>query len=99
MRVTVQLRSWVQKINPALCRIFLCTILIYYIQKVLTGIYVGHSEAMEQCLQRHNAKQVPSTKAYVPWKLVYTENYPTRSEASARELDIKKKKVGFILKN
>ena len=35
---------------------------------------------------------VPSTKSYVPWNLVYFEEYNYRAESSAGELEIKKKK-------
>jgi len=35
---------------------------------------------------------VPSSKPYVPWQLVYYEEYSSRAEASSRELEIKKKK-------
>ena len=54
--------------------------------------YVGHCEDCVARLARHNAKGVPSTKAYVPWEMVYTEQYSTRAEAAGRELAIKKKK-------
>ena len=43
-------------------------------------------------LIRHNNKGVPSTKPYVPWEMVYTENFVSRSSASAREKEIKNKK-------
>lgn len=54
--------------------------------------YVGHCENITARLLRHNNQKVPSTKAYVPWNLVYHEEYQTRAEASKRELEIKKKK-------
>ncbi len=54
--------------------------------------YVGHSEDVGARLQRHNNKGVPSTKPYIPWLLIYYEEYATRAEASNRELEIKKKK-------
>jgi len=54
--------------------------------------YVGHCEDMVIRLARHNNKGVPSTKSYVPWELVYSENFVTRSSASAREREIKNKK-------
>jgi len=58
--------------------------------------YVGHCEDLRARLLRHNQKKVPSTKAYAPWQVVYTESYPTRSEASARERAIKNKKSRII---
>ena len=54
--------------------------------------YVGHCENMAIRLTRHNNKGVPSTKSYIPWELVYTENFTSRSSAVARESEIKKKK-------
>jgi predicted GIY-YIG superfamily endonuclease len=60
--------------------------------KIYNRYYIGHCEEITIRLQRHNAKQVPSTKSYVPWLLVYTETFSTRSEANQRELYIKKQK-------
>ena len=54
--------------------------------------YVGHCEDVGLRLARHNNKGVPSTKPYVPWELVYTENFISASSASAREREIKNKK-------
>ena len=34
---------------------------------------------------QHNKGKVKSTKAYTLYKLLYSENYPTRNEAFARE--------------
>ena len=54
--------------------------------------YIGHCEDMASRLARHNNKQVPSTKPYVPWIMVYSESYASRQEANARELYIKRMK-------
>lgn len=54
--------------------------------------YIGQCENVGARLIRHNNRQVPSTKPYVPWELVYTEMFSTRAEASAREKEIKNKK-------
>ena len=54
--------------------------------------YVGQCEDVVLRLQRHNNKGVPSTKPYVPWQLVYYEEYSSRADASNRELEIKNKK-------
>ncbi len=59
---------------------------------VFDRYYTGHCEDIEARLERHNNWGVPSTRAYIPWKLVYYETYNNRSEASARELEIKNKK-------
>lgn len=54
--------------------------------------YIGHCEDVAVRLTRHNNKGVPSTRFYVPWIVIYTESYISRSEAAAREREIKNKK-------
>ncbi|MCX6714770.1 MAG: GIY-YIG nuclease family protein [Candidatus Uhrbacteria bacterium] len=55
-------------------------------------IYVGFSEHLERRLKEHNAGQVTSTKAYLPWSILYTLEVETRLEARQQE---KKFKSGF----
>jgi len=54
---------------------------------------------MNARLLRHNLKKVPSTKAYAPWKIIYTESYPTRGEASTRGKAFKKKKSRIYIES
>jgi putative endonuclease len=54
--------------------------------------YVGSTENVESRLIRHNSKMVTSTKKYIPWLVVYTEQFLTRAEAVNREDQIKKMK-------
>jgi putative endonuclease len=54
--------------------------------------YIGSCKEVSVRLLRHNSKGVPSTKPYVPWKLVYTEEFITRADATKREKEIKAKK-------
>jgi putative endonuclease len=44
---------------------------------------------MEKRLKRHNQGKVKSTKAYKPWKVIYTEEFSTKSEAFQREMFFK----------
>jgi putative endonuclease len=60
--------------------------------------YVGSTEHIDSRLLRHNNKAVPSTKNYVPWKVVYTEEFKTRAEAVNREKEIKAKKSKTYIK-
>ena len=60
--------------------------------KKLDKYYTGSSDNPEKSLQQHNWKRSPSTKAGVPWELVYSEKFSTRSEAVKREYEIKRKK-------
>jgi putative endonuclease len=51
--------------------------------------YVGMSSNPERRLIEHNAGKNRSTKAYSPWKIVYTESFPTLLEARKREVFLK----------
>jgi putative endonuclease len=52
-------------------------------------IYIGQTNDIESRLRRHNSGRVRSTKAYIPWKLVYYEEFSNRSEAMKREKELK----------
>ena len=66
----------------------------YIIQSESTGrYYIGHTHDLETRIHQHNThsyKGSASTKRLKgPWKLVYTEEFATRSEAMTREKQIK----------
>jgi putative endonuclease len=65
-----------------------------YILKSLKDktFYVGSTQNLESRLKRHNAGRVASTKSRRFWKLVYSEEHPTRSGATKRETEIKSHK-------
>lgn len=58
--------------------------------------YIGHTESLDDRLKIHNRGKVKSTKAFVPWKIVYTESYNTKSEAYKHEMQIKSYKSGEV---
>ena len=60
--------------------------------------YTGQTSNIQNRLLKHNSGKVRSTKNFIPWKLIYTENYQNRSEACKRELEIKKYKSGIKFK-
>jgi putative endonuclease len=60
--------------------------------KLYNRYYIGQSEDITQRILRHNNKQVPSTRAYVPWEVIYSESFITRALACKREKEIKGKK-------
>ncbi len=60
--------------------------------------YIGHCKNLDSRLNEHNRGKVKSTKAFVPWKIVYTEQYNTKSEAFSREMNIKSYKSGEAFK-
>ena len=51
--------------------------------------YVGSGESVEERLKRHNKGDYRFTKGHTPWKLVYEEQFDTRSEAVRREKFLK----------
>ena len=57
--------------------------------------YIGNTADLDKRLKEHNAGRTKSTKAYVPWKVIYTENYETKSQAVRREFEIKSYKSGI----
>jgi putative endonuclease len=56
------------------------------------SFYTGQCEDLSERVQHHNSGYSKSTKAKMPWQLVYYESYNTRSGAVKREVEIKKKK-------
>ncbi len=61
-----------------------------YILGNLEGrFYIGQTSDLELRLQRHNEGRVFWTKSRGPWSLVYAEEFPSRSEAIAREKELK----------
>jgi len=59
---------------------------IYVLKSGMTGSsYVGHTSNLEKRLIEHNNNKSLSTRGKKPWRLVYKEEFITRSEAALRE--------------
>ena len=72
---------------------------VYILQSInFDRFYIGHTVDLVKRIKEHNAGKTKSTKAYKPWKLVYTEDYNTKSEAFKREKEIKSYKSGYKFK-
>jgi putative endonuclease len=56
------------------------------------SFYKGQAGDVDERLRRHNQGDSRPTKNRRPWKLVYTEEYDTRSEAVRREQFLKSPK-------
>ncbi|MGY6520834.1 MAG: GIY-YIG nuclease family protein [Mongoliitalea sp.] len=52
-------------------------------------IYVGLTSNLDDRLHRHNSGYERITKPYRPFKLIYTQEFMTRSEAREREKYLK----------
>ena len=63
---------------------------VYILQSLKDGsYYIGQTNNVSNRLERHNSQRQLATRSKVPWELVYTEPFPTRSQAVRREREIK----------
>ena len=61
--------------------------------------YIGSASDPDKRLIRHNAGATPSTKSGRPWKIVYTEIFPSKTDALKREIYLKRMKSSIYLEN
>ena len=63
--------------------------------------YIGQTNDLSSRIDRHNLGYVQWTKPYLPWELVYSESFKTRTEAMKREKILKswksKKKIKELI--
>lgn len=70
----------------------------YILQSIKNNkYYIGSTENLLKRLEKHNSGLAKSTKPYVPWQLVYYEEYNTNEEAINREQQIKSWKKRAII--
>lgn len=59
---------------------------VYVLKSRIDGrFYKGMTQTLEIRLGQHNAGKVKSTKGYIPWELIYFEEFDSRIEARERE--------------
>ena len=64
--------------------------LVYVIKSIPTSkLYIGYTDNIGKRLAEHNRGKVKSTKSYLPYRLVYKEEYSNKTEARKRELFLK----------
>ena len=51
--------------------------------------YTGMTTDLARRLKEHNSGKTKSVKAYIPWKIIYTEEYDSEIEARKREKYLK----------
>ena len=61
--------------------------------------YIGHTQNLKNRLKTHNYKKVRSTKGHIPFKIVYTETFSSRSNACKREMYFKHAEGNIWLRN
>ena len=66
-------------------------------------IYIGFTGDLHQRINYHNSGRWPHTSKFMPWKMVYTEQFDTKAAASKRERQIKgwsrKKKEALVARD
>ena len=68
--------------------------------KTFDQIYIGQTNNIEARLMRHNSGLVKSIKPFLPWIIIHTNFFSTRSEAMRREKELKSHKGrDFIREN
>jgi putative endonuclease len=76
-------------LGPALAHYLIMFFLYILYSESKDRHYIGQSNDLDDRIQRHNNGRVRSTKFGIPWKLVYHEQYATRSESVSREQFLK----------
>ena len=61
--------------------------------------YIGSTEDIDKRVERHNAGATISTKPGRPWKVVYHEEYCSKSEAIKRENYLKRMKSRIFIES
>ena len=72
---------------------------VYIIKNFKDGrLYKGMTNDLKRRVKEHNNRKQKSTKNYVPWKLLYYEEFRNREEARKRELFFKSGEGRELLK-
>ena len=58
--------------------------------KSINKYYVGYTENLELRIERHNSGWGKYSSRGIPWELIYSESFSTKSEAIKRENEIKR---------
>lgn len=77
---------------------------VYILRTSSNTLYVGQTNNLEKRLKEHRNKKSRSakyTRSFTSFDLVYSEDFPTRSEAMKREYELKqwpkKKKEALVV--
>lgn len=61
--------------------------------------YIGFSGNVSKRLRQHNSGKTKSTKPYLPWKILFSEEFSSKEEALKREKFLKSGKGRDYIKN
>ena len=62
---------------------------IYIMKSATRELYIGRTINPVKRLERHNRGTSPSTRGYLPWRIVYLEGYANLEDAKDREAKLK----------
>jgi putative endonuclease len=63
---------------------------VYVIQSEKDGsTYIGYTEDLVRRIKEHNQGKTKSIKHKIPYKLIHTEEFDSKTEARKRELKLK----------
>ena len=69
---------------------------VYLIESRKTEkFYIGYTPDLKDRIHKHNTGKVASTKAYIPYELIYYEAYKSKRDAITREHNLKYFGQGF----
>ncbi|MBG6130487.1 putative endonuclease [Aquimarina sp. EL_43] len=67
---------------------------VYIIQSLKDdSFYIGYSANIEERINKHNNGNSRYTSKKIPWKLAYTEEFSSKSDAIKRERFLKNRKI------
>ena len=76
------------------------TFFLYILQSETSGrYYVGQTKNLQERINYHNANYSQSLRNRGPWKLVYHEEYASRTQALKREIQIKRQKSRLFIES
>jgi putative endonuclease len=69
---------------------------MFYVYILQSGVdesfYIGFTENLERRVNQHNNGESSYTSRKIPWKLVYSEEFSTKTDAIKRERFLKAQK-------
>ena len=76
---------------------------VYILQSSKNGkLYKGCTEDVKQRVQEHNRGETKSTRAGIPWKLIYYEGFLNKTDALREEKFLKsgkgRERIKYLLK-
>jgi putative endonuclease len=66
--------------------------------KIIDRFYIGSCENLSIRLKRHNSGNSRSAKAFIPWEVVYFQEFENKTDALKREYELKRLRIKVTYK-